>query len=100
MGIVHGFDKKKFEIFPSSYFWQNQKGKCVWQYSRKKKKLLYTSYKKQKVKKSKNWHFSKGVTPWFWSKIWKISTFFIIGKIKQENVFEDILGRKKSFLRL
>ena len=26
--IVHGFDKK-FAIFPSFYFWQNQKGKCV-----------------------------------------------------------------------
>ena len=34
---------------------------------RKKKAVLY--YKKQKVNKSKNWHFSKGVTPWFWSKI-------------------------------
>ena len=34
---------------------------------RKKKAVLY--YKKQKVKKSKNWHFSKGLTPWFWSKI-------------------------------
>ena len=33
----------------------------------RKKAFLY--YKKQKVKKSKNWHFSKGVTPWFWSKI-------------------------------
>ena len=26
--MFHGFDKK-FEIFPSFYFWQNQKGKCV-----------------------------------------------------------------------
>ena len=34
---------------------------------RKKKAVLY--YKKQKVKKSKNWHFSKGLTPCFWSKI-------------------------------
>ena len=33
----------------------------------RKKAFLY--YKKQKVKKSRNWHFSKGVTPWFWSKI-------------------------------
>ena len=34
----------------------------------KKKAFLY--YEKQKDKKSKNWHFSKGVyTPWFWSKI-------------------------------
>ena len=25
-------------------------------------------YKNKTFKKSKNWHFSKGVTPWFWSK--------------------------------
>ena len=33
------------------------------------KKKLFLYYKKQEVKKSKNWHFSKGVTPWFCSKI-------------------------------
>ena len=40
------------------------------------KKLFYTIKKKnkqkrknKKVKKSKNWHFSEGVTPWFRSKI-------------------------------
>ena len=26
-------------------------------------------YKNKKLKKSKNWDFSKGVCPWFWSKI-------------------------------
>ena len=62
----------------------------------RKKAFLY--YKKQKVKKSKNWHFSKGVTPWFWSKIWKFSIFFIIGKISQQNTFDNILERKKVLL--
>ena len=27
----------------------------------------FLGYKKDKFKKSKNWHFSKGVNPWFWS---------------------------------
>ena len=27
-GLVHGFGQK-FENFPSFYFWQNQRGKCV-----------------------------------------------------------------------
>ena len=27
-GLVHCFDKK-FENFPSFYFWQNQRGKCL-----------------------------------------------------------------------
>ena len=39
----------------------------------KKKAIL--DYKKEKVKKVKNWDFSKGVSPWFWSKIGKFSTF-------------------------
>ena len=30
----------------------------------------------------------------------KIFHVFSFGKIKQEKVFEDILGKKKSFLRL
>ena len=33
------------------------------------KKKAFLDYKKQKVKKVKNWDFSKGVSPWFWSKI-------------------------------
>ena len=39
-----------------------------------------------KNNKSKNWEFSTGVSPWFWSKI------------GQENVFYDILQRKNAFL--
>ena len=29
-------------------------------------KKAFLDYKKQKVKKVKNWDFSKGVSPWFW----------------------------------
>ena len=69
---------------------------CLTIFQKENKAFLY--YKKQKVKKSKNWHFSKGVTPWFWSKIWKFSIFFTIGKISQQNTFDNILERKKVFL--
>ena len=31
-------------------------------------------------------------------KNWKIFLFFIFGKIREENVFDDILERKKAFL--
>ena len=51
-------------------------------------------YKKKKFKKSKNWHFSKGVNPWFWSKNGHFSNLFFLGNIGQENVFYDILERK------
>ena len=55
-------------------------------------------YKNKKFKKCKNWHFSKGVNPWFWSKNGLFSNFFSLGNIGQENVFYDILKRKNAFL--
>ena len=33
------------------------------------RKKAFLDYKKQKVKKVKNWDFSKGVSPWVYSKI-------------------------------
>ena len=35
----------------------------------------FLDYKNNKLKKSKNWDFSKGVSPWFWSKIGYFSRF-------------------------
>ena len=58
----------------------------------------FLSYKNKKFKESKYWHFCKGVNPWFWSKNGHFSNFFFLGNIGQENVFYDILGRKKVFL--
>ena len=39
-------------------------------------KNAFLGYKNKKFKKLKNWHFSKGVSPWFWSKIGHFITFF------------------------
>ena len=36
----------------------------------------FLGYKNKKFKKTKNRHFSKGVSPWFWSKISRFSKFF------------------------
>ena len=55
-------------------------------------------YKNKKFKKSKNWHFPKGVNSWFWSKNAHISKFFFLGNTGQENVFYDILEQKDAFL--
>ena len=57
-------------------------------------------YKNMKFKKSKNWHFCKGVNPWFWSKYGHFSNFFFLGNIGQENVFNDILEQKKRLSNL
>ena len=62
------------------------------------RKNAFLSYKNKKLKQSKNWHFSKGVNRWFWSKNGHFSNFFFLGKIGQENVFYDILERKNAFL--
>ena len=55
-------------------------------------------YKNKKFKKSKNWHFSKGVNPRFWSKNCFFSNFFFfLGNIGQKNVFNHILEQKNTF---
>ena len=61
-------------------------------------KNAFLGYKNKKFKKSKNWHFSKGVNPWFLSKNGHFCNFFFVGNIGQENVFYDILERKNAFL--
>ena len=62
------------------------------------RKNALLGYKKKKLKKSKNWRFSKGVNHWFWSKNGHFFNFFFIGIIGQENVFYDILERKNALL--
>ena len=54
--------------------------------------------KNKESKKSKNWHFSKGVNPWFCSKNGHFFNFFFLSNLGQENVFYDILQRKNAFL--
>ena len=62
------------------------------------RKNAFLRYEKKKLKKSKNWHFSKGVNPWLWSKNGHFSNLFFLGNICQENVFYYILERKNAFL--
>ena len=62
------------------------------------KKNDFLRHKNKKFKKSKNWDFSKGVNPWFWSENGHFSNFLFLGNIDQENVFYDILEQKNTFL--
>ena len=69
-------------------------------------KNTFQGYKNQSLKsrkidifkKSKSWHFSKGVNPWFWFKNGHFSNIFFLGNIGQENVFYDIIEPKNTFL--
>ena len=62
------------------------------------RKIAFLGHNNTKFKKSKNWHFSKGVNLWFWSKKGQFSKFFFLGNTGQENLFYDILERKNAFL--
>ena len=61
------------------------------------RKNVFLGYKNKKLKKSKNWDFSKGVNPWFWSKNGHFFKFFL-SSTGQVNVFYHILERKNAFL--
>ena len=61
-------------------------------------KNAFLNYKNKKFKKSKNWHFPKGVNPWFLPKNSHFRTFFFLGNIGKENVFNDILEPKNASL--
>ena len=56
------------------------------------RKKVFLDYKKEKVKKVKNWNFSVVLV-----KNLKIFHVFIFGKMREENVFDDILERKNLF---
>ena len=90
-----GYKKKKFKTSKNwhfskgvnPWFWSKnghvsnfflkayRPGKWRLRYSRTKNAFL--AYKNKKLKKSKNWHFSRGVNPWFWSKNGHFSNFFL-----------------------
>ena len=56
-------------------------------------KNAFLGYENKQFKRSKSWHFSKGVNTCFWSTNGHFSNFFFLGNIGQENVFSDILER-------
>ena len=62
------------------------------------RKNAFLTYKNKKLKKSRNWHFSKGVNPWFWSRNGHFSNFLFLGNVGEENILNDILQRKNAFL--
>ena len=83
-------------IFPT--FFLGNIGQEIVFYDILERKNTFLCYKNMKSKKPKNWHFSKGVNPWFWSSNGHFSNFFFLGNIGQEIVFYFILERKNTFL--
>ena len=83
--------------FSNFFFLGNISQKSVF-YDILEQKKAFLGLKNLKFKNSKNWHFSKGVNPWFWKKNGHFSNVFSLGNIDQENVSYDILQRKNTFL--
>ena len=84
-GLTHGFGPK-MAIFPTFFFLGNIAQENVF-YDILDRKNAFLSNKSKNLNQSKNWHFSKGVNPWFWSKNGHFSNFFFLGNIGQENLF-------------
>ena len=109
-----GYKNKKFK---KSKNWEFSKGVNLWFWSkighffiflfldnRDQENTFYDILERKnpflgyKFKKSKNWEFSKGVNPWFWSKIGHFFIFLFLDNRGKENTFYDILERKNAFL--
>ena len=65
-GVTHGFGPKNGHFF--NFFFLGNIGKENVFYDILERKNAILGYKNSKCKKSKNWHFSIEVNPWFWSK--------------------------------
>ena len=72
-GLTQGFGPK-MATFPT-FFLGNISQEIVF-YDILEQNNAFLGYKSNKFKESKNWHFSKGVNPWFWSKNGHFSNFF------------------------
>ena len=88
---------QKMTIFPTFFLGNiRQENVC---YDILERKNVFLSCKNKNSKKSKNWHFSKGVNPsMVLVRKWPFFQLFFLGIIGQENVFYDILEQKNVFL--
>ena len=73
-GLTHGFGTK-MAIFPIFFFLGNIGQKNVF-YDILERENAFLGYKNENSKKSKNWHFFKGVNPWFSSTNGHFPTIF------------------------
>ena len=111
-----GYKSKKFKKWKN---WQFYKGVNPWFWSKNchfsnllfwgnivqenilydilERKNAFLAFKNKMFKKSKNWHFLKGLTQGFGPKMAIFQTVFL-GNIGQENILNDILARKNAFL--
>ena len=64
------------------------------------RKNAFLGYKNKKFQKLNNWHFSKKVNPWFWSKNSHLSNFFFFRQYSPGKCLLRYSRTKKRFSRL
>ena len=77
--LTHGF-AQKLAIFPT-FFYLGYIGQENVFDDILEQKNAFLGTKNKKLKKWKNWHFSKGVNPWFYSKIGHFSNLLFLDNI-------------------
>ena len=87
----------KIAIFPT-FFLANIGQENV-NYDVVERENAFLGYKNKQFKNSKNWHFSKGFNPWFWSKNGHFLTFFL-RQCRKEKCLLRYSRTKKGFSRL
>ena len=95
-GLTHGFGPK-MAIFSTSFFLAKQARKMCFTIFQNEG-TPFQALKTRSSKSPKNCHFSNGVNPWFWSKNSHCFNVFWRGKTGHENVFQEILARRNTFL--
>ena len=82
------------------FFFLGNKGQENVFYNILERKNAFLGYKNKKFEKSKNWHFSKGVNPWFWSKNGHFSNFFFFTHYRPGKCLLRYYRARKRLFRL
>ena len=82
----------------SNLFFLGNKGKENVVYDILERKNAFLGYKNKKLKKVQKWTFFQRGEPMVFVQKWRLFQVFFSPNIEQENVFDDILERKNTFL--
>ena len=94
-GLVHGFSQK-CNLRHSFFLFKKRPSKVLNDVV--DRQIAFVDYKNIVQKKSQNFHFSKGVNLWFWSKKGHFSTFFFQGIQARKMFFTIFQNEKKRLL--
>ena len=96
-GLAHGF-VQNMAIFPT-FFLGNVGQENVF-YAIREGKNAFLGYKNKKFKNLKNWHFSKGVSPWFLVQKWPFFQLFFLRQYRPGNGLLRCSTTRKRLSRL